>query len=90
MTESPQHDDRPTEHEPTGETLGAARDAETTDPALERDPSEWVSGDDPITEAQKSYLDTLVRQAGEELSADLTKAEASQHIERLKDQLNLD
>lgn len=74
---------------PTGETLGATA-ATGSDPALERDPSEWVSGDDPITEAQKSYLDTLAKQAGEELPADMTKAEASQHIERLKNQLGLD
>src|ERR687893_604431 len=58
--------------------------------ALQRDPSEWVSGDDPITPAQKSYLDTLAKQAGEELPADMTKAEASQHIERLKSQLGLE
>jgi hypothetical protein len=54
---------------------------------LERAPSDWVSGDDPITEAQRSYLDTLAKQAGEELPAKMTKAEASQHIERLKAQL---
>ncbi|MEJ7648477.1 MAG: DUF3072 domain-containing protein [Nakamurella sp.] len=82
MTEQ---NDQPTEQsgipaEP--EMLGAAEP--TDDPALEKDPSEWVSGDDPITEAQKSYLDTLARQAGEELPADMTKAEASQHIERLR------
>ena len=58
--------------------------------ALEKDPAEWVSGDDPITPAQKSYLDTLARQAGEELPADMSKAEASQHIERLKGQLGQD
>ncbi len=67
----------------TGETLGASTPG---DDALEKDPSDWVSGDDPITASQKSYLDTLARQAGEELSADMTKAEASQHIERLKSQ----
>lgn len=67
-----------------GETLGASTPG---DDALEKDPSDWVSGDDPITPSQKSYLDTLARQNGEELSADLTKAEASQHIERLKSQL---
>ena len=49
-----------------------------------------MSGDDPITPAQKSYLDTLARQAGEELPADISKAEASQHIERLKGQLGQD
>ena len=55
--------------------------------ALERDPDQWVSGDDPMTPAQRSYLDTLAKEAGEELPADLTKAAASQHIERLKAQL---
>ena len=39
-----------------------------------------------MTEAQRSYLDTLARQAGEELPADLNKAEASQHIDRLRNQ----
>ena len=82
--------DEPTIDEPTiddqtvgAETIGATGDAG----ALERDPSEWVSGDDPMTPAQRSYLDTLAKEAGEELPADLTKAAASQHIERLKAQL---
>ena len=66
------------------ETLGSSEPV--ADASLEKDPSEWVSGDDPITEAQKSYLDTLARQAGEELPADMSKAEASQHIERLREQ----
>ncbi|ERG64571.1 MULTISPECIES: DUF3072 domain-containing protein [Agrococcus] len=66
------------------ETIGATGDAQGGN--LQKDPSDWVSGDDPMTEAQRSYLDTLARQAGEELPADLTKAEASEHIERLRDQ----
>ena len=66
------------------ETLGAATPG--ADDALQKDPSDWVSGDDPITPSQKSYLDTLARQAGEELSADMTKSEASQHIDRLRQQ----
>ena len=37
-----------------------------------------------MTESQKSYLDTLAKEAGEELPADLTKAEASKHIDRLQ------
>jgi hypothetical protein len=69
------------------ETLGSSTPG---DDALQRDPAEWVSGNDPITPAQKSYLDTLARQAGEELPADMTKAEASQQIERLKNQLGLE
>ena len=75
-----------TSPDPGTETLGASTPGQD---ALQRDPSEWVSGDDPITPAQKSYLDTLARQAGEELPADMSKAEASQHIERLKSQLGL-
>ena len=66
------------------ETLGAATPG--ADNALEKDPSEWVSGGDPITPSQKSYLDTLARQAGEEIPADITKGEASEHIERLRQQ----
>jgi hypothetical protein len=49
-----------------------------------KDPSDWVTGDEPMTAAQRSYLDTLAREAGEEISADLTKAEASEQIERLQ------
>ncbi len=49
-----------------------------------KDPQDWVTGDEPITAPQRSYLDTLARQAGEELPGDMTKAEASQHIERLQ------
>jgi hypothetical protein len=65
-----------------GETLGGARpDPSTT---ASKDPSDWVTGDEPITGPQKSYLDTLAREAGEELPADMTKAEASQHIDRLQ------
>jgi hypothetical protein len=36
-----------------------------------------------MTDTQRSYLDTLARQAGEGLPADLTEAEASEHIDRL-------
>ncbi|WP_423924259.1 DUF3072 domain-containing protein [Frigoribacterium sp. 2-23] len=65
-----------------GETLGGER----PDPAntASKDPEEWVTGDEPITGPQKSYLDTLAREAGEELPADMTKAEASEHIDRLQ------
>ena len=50
----------------------------------EKDPQEWVTGDEPMTGAQRSYLDTLAREAGETLPAQMTKAEASEHIERLQ------
>jgi hypothetical protein len=69
-------------------TIGASGRGDQ-DPALQKDPSHWVSGDDPMTAAQRSYLDTLAQQAGEELPADLSKAEASQHIDRLKSGLGI-
>lgn len=50
----------------------------------EKDPDDWVTGDEPMTGAQRSYLDTLAREAGETISADLTKAEASEEIDRLQ------
>jgi hypothetical protein len=68
--------------EPTGETLGGAKPEPGN--SASKDPSDWVTGDEPITGPQKSYLDTLAREAGEELPADMTKAEASEHIDRLQ------
>lgn len=54
----------------------------------EKDPEDWVSGDDPITGAQASYLTTLCEEAGVEMpSGDLSKADASRHIDELKAKL---
>lgn len=64
------------------ETLGSP--TPETNAQVNRDPEEWVTGDEPMTAAQRSYLDTLAREAGEEIPADLTKAEASEHIDRLQ------
>ena len=58
-----------------------------TEGTLRKDPEDWTSGDDPMTDAQKSYLDTLAKEAGEQLPANLTKREASEQIERLRDGL---
>lgn len=65
------------------DTLGANPEEPTNSAA--KDPSDWVTGDEPMTGAQRSYLDTLAREAGEEISADITKAEASEQIERLQE-----
>lgn len=86
MTENSNHthvdQTEETESTTSTETLGASTPTDTGN--LEKDPSDWVSGGDPMTEAQRSYLDTLARQAGEELPADLNKAEASENIDRLR------
>ena len=50
-----------------------------------KDPDQWTTGDEPITGAQKSYLHTLSEEAGEEISDDLTKAEASKKIDELQE-----
>jgi Protein of unknown function (DUF3072) len=53
-------------------------------PQPERPTDEWVTGDEPMTGPQQSYLQTLAREAGEEPKQDLTKAAASEEIERLQ------
>ncbi|MFP5372527.1 MAG: DUF3072 domain-containing protein [Actinomycetes bacterium] len=60
------------------------KDAVTQSP--EKDPSDWVTGDEPATGPQQSYLSTLAQQAGEDVDVEgLSKAEASQKIDALKD-----
>jgi hypothetical protein len=55
----------------------------------EKDPAEWVSGDDPMTGAQASYLTTLCEEARvDPPAAGLSKAEASKMIDELKAKLN--
>jgi hypothetical protein len=54
------------------------------DRSAQKDPSDWVTGDEPATGAQKSYLETLTRQTDEDVPDQLTKAEASQKIDDLK------
>jgi hypothetical protein len=49
-----------------------------------KDNSSWVTGDEPMTGPQASYLETLAHQAGEEPPSGLTKAQASDEIERLQ------
>ena len=52
----------------------------------EKAPEDWGTGDEPMTGAQASYLKTLSQQTGEPNAFEegLTKAEASERIDRLK------
>jgi hypothetical protein len=52
----------------------------------EKDPSTWATGDEPMTGPQRSYLSTLAQEAGEEIPENLTKAGASELIDRLQQQ----
>ena len=51
----------------------------------EKDPSDWTTGDEPMTGAQASYLKTLSEEAGEEFDDSLTKADASKRIDALQE-----
>jgi hypothetical protein len=53
-------------------------------PELQKDPEEWKTGDEPMTPAQRSYIQTLAQDTGEEVREDLTKAEASKVIDELR------
>ena len=52
-----------------------------------RDPEDWVTGDEPMTGPQASYLRSLLQQAGKEDDFDptLTKAKASRLIDKLQE-----
>ena len=49
-----------------------------------KDPDDWKTGDEEMTGAQRSYLQTLADEAGEEVDLNLTKAEASKRIDELQ------
>ena len=68
---------RPTEH-PKSEPVSNA----------EKDPADWVTGDEPMTGAQASYLKTLSEEAKKPDAYDneLTKAEASERIDALQEE----
>ena len=50
-----------------------------------KDPDEWKTGGEPETAAQRSYLETLSQEAGEQPPEPLTKADAAKHIEELQE-----
>ena len=53
-------------------------------PTPEKDPEDWVTGDESMTGPQASYLKTLTQEAGEEFDPGLSKAEASKRIDALQ------
>ena len=56
-----------------------------------KEPDNWVSGDDPMTGAQASYLKPLSEELSEAdaFEAKLTRAEASKRIDALKSKREL-
>ncbi len=52
---------------------------------LQKDPDDWTTGDEPMTDAQASYLKTLSDEAGEPVPEGLSKADASKRIDELQE-----
>ncbi len=76
------------EADPRDESGKAASQGENakTDPQgnAAKDPEDWVTGDEPMTGAQASYLRTLCEETDEQFDPGLTKAEASERIDALQ------
>ncbi len=69
-----------------GAKLPADEPGQGAGPGVEKDPDEWLTGGEPMTDAQASYLRKLCEQAGEEFDESLTKAQASKRIDELRAQ----
>lgn len=50
----------------------------------DKDPETWTTGDEPATGPQLSYLQTLAHDTGTDLPENLSKAQASELIDRLQ------
>jgi hypothetical protein len=55
-----------------------------TSSSPDKDPKDWVTGDEPATGAQESYLATLAQDAGADIPEQVTKAQASELIDELQ------
>lgn len=55
-----------------------------------KDTEDWKTGNEPATPAQLSYISTMAVEAKEEVSIDLTKAEASKKINELQEKTGRD
>jgi hypothetical protein len=82
--------DAPSGQDPITEDAGASAPdphevkTQAAGSAAEKPNDQWVTGDEPMTGPQASYLETLAQNAGEEVPTGLTKAQASDEIERLQ------
>ncbi|HSK40326.1 MAG TPA: DUF3072 domain-containing protein [Arenibaculum sp.] len=52
---------------------------------LQKNPDDWTTGDERMTDAQASYLKTLSEEAGEAFDPHLSKADASKRIDALQE-----
>ena len=72
----------------TGRGVGANQNPSSRDSGATgnpvKDPEDWTTGDEPMSGAQRSYLETLCNEANEPMDETLTKAQASERIEALQ------
>ena len=66
-------------------TSAATQPKTGTGSNTEKDPEDWVTGDEPMTGAQASYLKTLCEETGEAFDDKLSKADASKKIDELQE-----
>jgi heme-binding NEAT domain protein len=59
-------------------------DTDDVTPQADKPTEQWVTGDEPMTGPQQSYLNTLSQEAGEQPKEGLSKAQASEEIDRLQ------
>ncbi|ANW67700.1 MULTISPECIES: DUF3072 domain-containing protein [Mycolicibacterium] len=64
----------------------ATEENQAPNETAEKDPQNWVTGDEPMTGPQRSYLNTLAQEAGREVPDDMTKAQASELIDTLQNE----
>lgn len=79
---SQQHDSQSTQHQ---SNHNAGRDESVGLDNTIKDPDDWTTGEEPMTGAQRSYLDTLAEAAHVSPPGDLSKADASKMIDELKE-----
>lgn len=59
-------------------------DTTTDQTPAAKDPADWVTGDEPATAAQMSYLQTLAQDSGTQPPEQLSKSDASRLIDELR------
>jgi hypothetical protein len=65
-------------------STNSASEVPTPQSNAEKDPDQWVTGEETMTGAQASYLKTLCDEAGETFDPELNKAEASKMIDAMQ------
>ena len=67
-----------------GTSKGAEAKVDAPEGNRVKEPENWTTGEEPMTEAQKSYVHTLAEETGEPVDDTMTKAEASEKIDELR------